>query len=124
MRGEPMSSKKPIGILAMILGGISLFLGIVVISVGLGSVVPAINKISGPIICGGDKVEVGQFASNPRPGETYVSLSIACVNEQTGQSEVKTLPIILTSGFIYSLIIFVPSFIWFIKHPDSWGVYE
>jgi hypothetical protein len=93
-----MKSNRPIGILALVLGGISLFLGIVIISIGLGSVVPAVNKISAPIICSGDQVEIGRQASNPRPGETFVSIEIACTNEQTGIREVRTLPMIITSG--------------------------
>jgi hypothetical protein len=119
-----MKSNRPIGILALVLGGISLFLGIVIVSIALGSIVPAVNKISAPIICSGDRVEIGRQASNPRPGETFVSIEIACTNEQTGIREVKTLPMIITSGLIYSLVIFVISMIWFINHPDSWEVYD
>jgi len=119
-----MKSSKPVGVLALILGVISLFLGIVIISVGLGSIVPAINKIGAPIVCSGDSVEIGRFASNPRPGETFVSLAISCIDPQTGVAEVKTIPMIITSGIIYSLVIFVISMIWFINHPSSWEVYE
>lgn len=119
-----MKSTKPVGILAIVLGGISLFLGIVIISIALGSVLPAINKIAAPIVCSGDRVEIERAASNPRPGETFVSLVISCVDEQTGAREVKTFPMIFASGIIYSLVIFVVSMIWFINHPDSWGTYE
>lgn len=119
-----MKSKKPVGILALVLGVISLFLGIVIVSIALGSIIPAINKISAPIVCSGDRVEIERAASNPRPGETFISLVISCVDQQTGTSEVKTFPMIFTSGFIYSLVIFIISMIWFINHPDSWGTYE
>jgi hypothetical protein len=118
-----MKSRKPVGILAIVLGVISLFLGIVVLSIGIGSVVPALNKISAPIVCTGDRVEIERMASNPRPGETFVSIAISCVDEQTGTREIKTFPMIFASGFIYSLVIFIISMIWFITHPDSWEVY-
>ncbi len=95
-----------------------------VVSVGMGTVVPALNKISAPIVCADGRLEVGQSSMNPRPGETYVSLAISCVDEASGASEVKTIPAILVSGIFYSLVIFVPSFIWFIKHPDSWGMVD
>jgi hypothetical protein len=117
-------SKKHVGILALVLAVISLFLGIVIISIALGSIVPAINKISAPIVCSGDSVEIERYGSNPRPGETFVSLVISCVDQESGAREVKTLPMIVVSGIIYSLIIFVVSFIWYIKHPASWEVYE
>lgn len=119
-----MKSRKPVGILAIVLGVISLFLGIVIVSIALGSILPAINKISAPIVCTGDRVEIERAASNPRPGETFISLVISCVDEQTGVRQVKTFPMILASGVIYSLVIFVISMIWFINHPDSWGTYE
>ena len=48
-----MRSNKPLSLLAIILSVISLFFGIIVISVGIGSVVPALNKISAPILCAG-----------------------------------------------------------------------
>jgi hypothetical protein len=119
-----MKSRKPVGILAIVLGVISLFLGIVIVSIALGSILPAINKISAPIVCTGDRVEIERAASNPRPGETFISLVISCVDKQTGVRQVKTFPMILASGVIYSLVIFVISMIWFINHPDSWGTYE
>lgn len=119
-----MKSRKPVGVLAIVLGVISLFLGIVVVSIGIGSAVPTINKISAPLVCSGDRVEIERAASNPRPGETFISLVISCIDEQTGANEIKTFPMILTSGIIYSLVIFVISMIWFINHPDSWGTYE
>jgi hypothetical protein len=117
-----MKSKKPVGLLAIVLLLISLFLGIVVISVGIGSAVPALNKVSAPIVCAGGSMQVDQSSTNPLPGQTYVSVSISCVDKESGAREVKTIPAIIVSGLIYSLVIFVPSFIWFIKHPDSWGM--
>ena len=75
-----MKSNKPVGLLAIILLVISLFFGIVVISIGAGSIFPALNKISAPLVCPGDSMEVDQSSTNPLPGQTYVSVSISCVD--------------------------------------------
>jgi hypothetical protein len=117
-----MKSNKPVGLLVIILLVISLFLGIVVISIGAGSAFPALNKVSAPLVCAGGSMEVDQSSTNPLPGQTYVSVSISCVDQQSGAREVKTMSAIIVSGIIYSVVIFIPSFIWFIRHPDSWGM--
>jgi hypothetical protein len=91
-------------IFALILIGISLFCGIVVISIGIGSLFPQINQIAKPIVCGSDVMEVKQHVYHYRPGETSWTINAYCVDSTTGVKKDVTGLVQLVAGMIYSVI--------------------
>jgi hypothetical protein len=99
--------------------GVSLFIGVVVISVGVGSVIPQLNQVAGPIVCGKSNLEVVQHVDRFRPGETYYSISAYCVDDTTGDKKDVTNLVQLVAGAIYSVIPFVVITSLFIKYRDT-----
>lgn len=84
--------------------GISLFCGVIVISIGFGSIFTELNQVSRPIVCGSNNLQVVQQVSHYRPGETSWTISAYCVDVETGVKKDVTLAVQLVTGVIYSLI--------------------
>lgn len=93
------------GMLGM-LAGVSLFIGFVVIAVGLGAIFPSMHRLSVPLICRGE-VKVESIRYSYKPGQVGWEHHIYCVNEQTGEEKEITFPAIGMTGLIASAILFV-----------------
>ncbi len=92
--------------LAIVLG-ISMFLGIVLISIGLGSAFPSLNKVAASSICGSEHLEITQNTYSYRPGQGTITITAYCVADQTGARREVTTALQLLSGVMYGFIIFV-----------------
>ncbi|MEW6031039.1 MAG: SHOCT domain-containing protein [Chloroflexota bacterium] len=93
------------GMLGM-LAGVSLFVGFVIIAVGLGAIFPSMHRLSAPLICRGE-VKVESIRYSYKPGQVGWEHHIYCVNEQTGEEREITFPAIGMTGLIASAILFV-----------------
>jgi predicted PurR-regulated permease PerM len=96
--------------------GLSMFCGIVGIAIGIGSLFIPLNQIAGPMVCGDRQVKIEQSTRGYLPNEVFTTITAYCVNEQTGERqdvtsavEDITTKLQITSGIIYSLIIFALS---------------
>jgi hypothetical protein len=86
------------------IGG-SLFVGFVIVSIGIGAIFPSMHKPSASLICRGEvKVEVDQYSV--RPGETFYENHIYCYKSAGGVDEI-TFPAIGVTGLFASAIVFV-----------------
>lgn len=101
-----LSPAKKIGA-ALALLAASLFSGIVVISIGVGSEFTAINTVMSPLVCPGDVIipvwtykRPRQFASGPDLSTRWL-----CVNRKTGEAHVAGYRTIFTAGAVYGAIL-------------------
>lgn len=94
--------KGKLGILLFI----SLFLGFVLLGVGIGMIFPSIFRISAPLVCNGQMViETREYSY--RPGEYSTQHNIYCINETTGEKRPITFLTFVVSSLIFSGIIFL-----------------
>jgi hypothetical protein len=92
----------------------ALFLGIFVVSMGLGAVFPTINNVAGPFVCAGGSLQEKSKNYHPHPGEKVTTVTWYCADEIEGnQKDVNNWTITLIAGTIYGLIIFIPVFLFF-----------
>jgi len=92
-------NKSMLGIIA----GISLFVGFVIISVGVGAIFPSMHQLTAPLICSGE-VKVESIRYYPSSGGVGWKNHIYCI-EQGDQREI-TFPAIGVTGLVYSAVIF------------------
>ena len=86
---------------------VSLFAGIIIISIGLGTEFTFLNTIMSPLVCPGDKIiPVWEYEG---PLDTGVGPDLRyrwiCVNESTGDARVAGYRTIFTAGTVYALLI-------------------
>lgn len=86
---------------------ISLFAGIIVISIGIGTGVTGLNTVMAPLVCPGDKIVPvwkyeGPLYKGVGPDLRYRWI---CVNETTGEAHVAGYRTIFTAGTVYALLI-------------------
>ena len=86
--------------------GISLFCGIIILSIGVGSVYTPLNKVAGPIVCGNRQLEIVQNRYSYRPDDTTWTITAYCVDNATNSRQENTLLVQIVSGTIYGLILF------------------
>jgi len=85
----------------------SLFVGIIIISIGLGTEFTFLNTVMAPLVCPGDKiVPVWKYDG---PLDTGVGPDLRtrwiCVNESAGEARIAGHRTILTAGTVYALLI-------------------
>lgn len=92
-------------ILALFL--MSLFAGIIIISIGFGTEFTPINTVMAPLVCPGDKIiPVWEYrspldlANGPDLRTRWI-----CVNESTGDVRIAGYQTIFTAGTVYALLI-------------------
>lgn len=95
-----------IGALISILLG-SMFCGIVMFSVAVGSIFPKVNAIADPVVCGSRTLEITQYTHSYTPGSVDTTTTDYCVDPATGNKQEVTGAIVLVAGMIDSLILFV-----------------
>ena len=98
------------GILGIL--GVSLFCGVVIISIGLGSLITQLNLVAKPIVCGSDDMQVMQHVYSYRPGETSWTITAYCVDRTTRAKRDVTNLTQFVAGVIYSVIPFVVLLAW------------
>lgn len=89
--------------LVLSLAGTSLFVGVIICSIGFGALVPAMHKLSAPLICRGE-FEIVTTRYSVRPGETVWQHNIYCTDEN-GKREV-TFQSMAATGLLLSIPIF------------------
>jgi hypothetical protein len=99
---------------ALMLLGVSMFCGIIIISIGFGAAFPVIDRVAAPFVCAGRELELEQQTYSYRPGEVTTTVTWYCTNEQTGAREDVSLQTALVSGLIYGAVIFVVAVIWWL----------
>ncbi len=88
-----------------------IFMGVTVISIGLGSVVPAINYPAKPLVCPTGQFSYSQVVSNPYPGATYVTGTWTCTDPGSGSgAQIGLLKLGLIVGPFYGLLLFLLAF--------------
>jgi hypothetical protein len=93
-------------VLALVLFAISFFCGFIVFAVGLGSLFPQMNQVARPFVCGDQEMEVKQYVSHYRPGETSWTIQAFCVTA-AGNKVDRTGWVQFTAGLIYSILPFI-----------------
>lgn len=68
----------------LIVFGFSMFCGIVVIAMGLGTVTSPLNRIGGPMVCGDQTLEIEKDSSAYIQGEQTHKVTASCVDKQSG----------------------------------------
>jgi len=85
----------------------SLFVGIIIISIGIGTDVTALNTVMAPLVCPGDRIVPaweyhGPLDTGVGPDLRYRWI---CVNESTDEAHVAGYRTIFTAGVVYALLI-------------------
>ncbi|WP_109018421.1 hypothetical protein [Leptospira kobayashii] len=98
---------------AMIVGLVfCVFMGIMVISVGLGAAFPSINRIAKPVVCPNGNMIQESRIYNPFPGKTVSSQTWYCVEEGSGSKRrLSMFPISMFAGTIYGLLLYAALFV-------------
>ncbi len=86
------------------IAGISLFVGFVVFTAGVGGVFPSIHRLTAPLVCRGE-VQVKSVKYSYKPGEITWTHHIYCDSE-SGRKEITLLAVNMT-GLIASAIVFI-----------------
>jgi len=85
----------------------SLFAGIVIISIGFGSEFTFLNTVMSPLVCPGDKILPAWEYRGPQDLADGPDLRTRwiCVNESTGDAHIAGYRTIFTAGMVYALLI-------------------
>jgi hypothetical protein len=85
----------------------ALFTGTIVVSIGIGTELTAINTVMSPLVCPGDRIVPAweyrgrpQLASGPELRTRWI-----CVDEASGRGHVAGYRTIFTAGAVYGLIL-------------------
>ena len=92
----------------------SLFCGVFIISLGIGSEFIAVNTVMSPLVCGTEKIEVAWQYNVAHPGKTFFGSRWLCVDEATGAAQDASTKTNLISGVVYGLIIFAIVIAWWL----------
>src|SRR5512135_3578869 len=84
-----------------------IFSGVIIVGIGLGVAIPALNYIAGPFVCPGGHMTNTSQGYTVSPVESVTTVSLYCVDATGNSTEVGMFPTVLYSGVIYGLIIFV-----------------
>ena len=99
---------------------ISLFCGIFIISLGIGSEFTTVNTVMSPLVCGTGKIEVAWEYNVAHPGHTFFGSRWRCVDETTGDAQDASTKTTLISGIVYGLLIFAIFIFWWLwMHRSS-----
>jgi hypothetical protein len=86
----------------------SWFMGITAVSLGLGSVFPAINRVAKPFVCPGGQMVINSQNYTISPVENVTTLTWYCVDNLSGaKTELNPFIINVYAGSFYGLLIFV-----------------
>jgi hypothetical protein len=109
--------KKPNWSWITVMFGVSLFLGYVIFTAAIGAFFPSINYLSKPLVCRGNfEIETTRYSY--KPSQVGWQHNVYCDGKDI------TLPSILVTGLIFSLLCFIVILIrfpGFIFHPENFG---
>ena len=91
----------------LILLSFSIFCGVFIISLGLGSEFTAVNKVMSPFICGADTLQAAWEYNESGAGPTIYDSRWVCVDEAAGAARDASLKTNLIAGLIYGFLLFV-----------------
>lgn len=91
--------------------GICVFMGVLVISVGLGAAFPSINRIARPFVCSSGTMVQESRAYNPYPGKMVTSQTWYCEEEGGSRTQLSMFPIGMIAGTIYGLMLFAALYV-------------
>ena len=97
---------------SIILLAFSLFCGVFIISLGIGSEFTAVNTVMSPLVCGTQKIEVAWEYNVAHPGKTFFGSRWLCVDETSGAAQDASIKTTLISGLVYGLLIFAIVIFW------------
>lgn len=92
---------------------IGFFTGTIVLSIGVGGEVTALNTSMSPLVCPGDVI-VPAWKYKGRPALAHgpeLRTRWICVNEATGEAHVAGYRTIFTAGAVYALILSTIAFV-------------
>lgn len=92
-------------IAALSLLGMSLFTGIIIVSIGLGAAFPAMERVAAPFVCGERSLDLQLDHYFYKPNTSGYTITWSCVDSR-GESQDVTWKITLVAGLIYSAVIF------------------
>jgi hypothetical protein len=86
---------------------VSLFAGIVIISIGLGTEFTFLNTVMSPLVCPGDRIVPAWEYDGPLDTGVGPDLRTRwiCVNESTGEAHSAGYRTIFTAGTVYAMLI-------------------
>ena len=99
----------------------SIFMGITFVSMGLGSIFTALNRVAKPFVCPGGPMTLNSQYFQVSPVENVTTLTWYCVDEHAGtQTEINSFVINFYAGPFYGLLIFAAGLVlwYFIKRWD------
>lgn len=109
--------KKPNWSWIAVMFGVSLFLGYTIFMAAIGAFFPSINYLSKPLVCRGNfEIETTRYSY--KPGQAGWQHNVYCDGKDI------TLPSILVTGLIFSLLCFIVILICFprfIFHHENFG---
>jgi hypothetical protein len=83
--------------------GTSLFVGFIIVAIGIGAIFPSMHKLTAPFICNGE-VQVESIRYSYKPGQVGWEHHIYCTSD--GVQKEITFPAIGMTGLVASAIIF------------------
>lgn len=89
------------------LAGISLFIGLMIASIG-GALNPQLTRIAAPMACSGGQLDITSSAYSYKPGQQGVAHQLTCTDPVTGERSDATYSVLGWSTLIFSAIVFVP----------------
>lgn len=92
-----MSSKA----VALSLLGISLFCGVMIVTIG-GAFFPEVTKVAAPVLCRDGEFTTESTRYSYKPGQSGVSHRVYCIEDGRGKREI-TLAAIAVASVIYSV---------------------
>lgn len=94
-----------------------MFIGVIIISIGLGAIFPSLNRIARPFVCPRGEMELETQTYRPYPGQTVTNLTWYCAETGTGaRTELNIVTIFAFAGGVYGLLLFVAAIL-------GWPVY-
>lgn len=90
-------------------------MGMMAISLGLGTIFPSINSVAQPLVCPDGEMSSQKSFTNPRqrPGETVIQASWTCVDSSGSKKPINKFLLTLYAGSFYGVLMFV--FFWIIS---------
>jgi hypothetical protein len=92
--------------IVIILFVVSMFAGIIIISLGIGAAFPVINRVAGPFVCSTGKMMLESEKYSGLPGQSTTTIKWLCVDNKTDAQQDINFKVILVAGTIYGLILF------------------
>ena len=86
----------------------SLFMGVTAISLGVGTIVPAINTVAKPLVCPEGEMVSQLFARRGMgAGSTITEAKWTCVSPSGAATPINSFTLALLAGSVHGLILFV-----------------